>query len=79
VKYWDKEKNQKLKRERGAGFDDILADGVLLDVLENKNYPGQEILVFDFRKYVWAVVRKTETGEFITLWPDRKLKRGYRK
>lgn len=79
MKPWDDEKNQKLKAERGAGFDDILMDGQLIDVLDNKNYPSQEILAFDYKGYVWAVIREKETGRFVTLWPDRKLNRRYKK
>lgn len=55
---WDKEKNERLTKERGIGFDDVvksISSGGLLAVRENpngKNYPDQEIMIINYKNYV---------------------------
>ena len=63
VKYfaWDDAKNEKLKLERGNGFEEIvfhIERGDLLDVLEHPNhdrYAGQRIFVVRRDRYVYLV------------------------
>ena len=76
---WDEKKNKALKSKRGAGFDDLILNGVLLDVLPNPNRADQEIWVFEYLGYAWALVHDPEVVRHVTLWPSRKLKREYLK
>jgi uncharacterized DUF497 family protein len=63
VKYftWDDAKNEKLKAERGIGFEEVvflIERGGLLDVLEHPNkerYGGQRIFVVQRDDYVYLV------------------------
>ena len=58
---WDEAKNDKLKAERGIGFEDIvfhIQRGDLLDVIEHPNserYGGQRIFVVRRDDYVYLV------------------------
>lgn len=76
---WDESKNNELKKKRGAGFEDLLLRGELLDVLPNPNRTDQEIWVFEYLGYAWALIHNPEEDRHITLWPSRKLKREYLK
>ena len=66
VKYfdWDDAKNAKLRTERGIGFEDIVFNielGDLLDILEHPNpelYGGQRIFVVRREDYVYRAVRR---------------------
>lgn len=65
VKYfdWDDAKNEKLKAERGIGFEDVvfhIERGDLLDILEHPNvnrYAGQRVVVVRREDYVYLVHR----------------------
>ena len=77
---WNHEKNEKLKAERGVGFERIILHierGDLLDVIEHPNrlkYPNQKILVFKIESYVYLVpFVEDEKGKFLkTIIPSRK-------
>jgi len=77
---WDETKNEKLKAERGIGFEEIvflIAKGDLLDVLEHPNqqrYRGQSIFVVRRDDYVYLVpFVEDERGVFLkTIIPSRK-------
>lgn len=77
---WNPEKNEKLKRERGIGFEDIvfhIQAGDELDVLEHPNterYPNQNISVVLVENYVYLVpFVESETEIFLkTIIPSRK-------
>jgi len=82
---WNKEKNEKLKSERGISFEEIVlaieSDG-LKDVLMHPNqrrYPGQLILVVAYSGYVYLVPSvEEETHYFLkTIIPSRKATRDY--
>ena len=87
VKYfvWDEEKNEKLKRERGIGFEDVvfhIERGDLLDILEHPNqdrYPGQRIFVVRRDTYVFLVpfVEDDRLVVLKTIIPSRKATRNY--
>jgi uncharacterized DUF497 family protein len=87
VKYfaWDNEKNEKLKAERGIGFEEIvflIERGGLLDVLEHPNqkrYGGQRIFVVQRDDYVYLVpFIEGDTLVFLkTIIPSRKATRQY--
>lgn len=84
---WNPEKNDKLRAERGIGFERIvvaLETGGLLDILAHPNparYPGQRVLVVACDGYAYLVpFIEEETAFFLkTLIPSRKATRNYLK
>jgi uncharacterized DUF497 family protein len=87
VKYfaWDEAKNEKLKLERGIGFEDVIFHierGDLLDILEHPNqqrYGGQRIFVIRRDEYVYLVpfVEDEKLVFLKTIIPSRKARRQY--
>jgi len=82
---WDEEKNLKLKKERGIGFEDVviaISEGRILDILEHHNkekYPTQKLLIVEINRYAY-VVPFEERGEvlwLITVYPSRKMTKVY--
>lgn len=82
---WNPEKNSKLKKERGIGFEDIVEAinaGKLLDVVEHPNqhkYPGQLIYIVHTLDYIYLVpyVKDNDNLFLKTIIPSRKAKRDY--
>ena len=82
---WNHEKNEKLKAERGVGFEQItlqIERGDLLDVIEHPNqskYPNQQMLVVKIKDYAYLVpFVEDEEGKFLkTILPSRKATREY--
>lgn len=82
---WDGAKNDRLKAERGIGFEEIvflIECGNLLDILEHPNqqrYGGQRIFVVRREDYVFLVpFVEGETYLFLkTIIPSRKATRQY--
>ena len=87
VKYfvWDEAKNEKLKAERGIGFEEIvfhIERGDVLDILEHPNrerYRGQRILVVRRDDYVYLVpfVEDERLVFLKTIIPSRKATKQY--
>ena len=87
VKYfaWDEAKNEKLKAERGIGFEEIvfhIERGDVLDILEHANrerYRGQRILVVQRDDYVYLVpcVEDEKLVFLKTIIPSRKATKQY--
>jgi hypothetical protein len=82
---WDVGKNDKLKTERGIGFEEIvflIERGNLLDILEHPNqerYGGQKIFVVRREDYVY-LVPFVEDARFVFLKaiiPSRKATKMY--
>ncbi len=82
---WDAEKNEKLKTERGIGFEEIvflIERGNLLDILEHPNqerYRSQRIFVVRREEYVY-LVPFVENARFVflkTIIPSRKGTKQY--
>ena len=77
---WSDEKDFKLRKERGIGFDDIvfhIASGDLLGVVTHPNtekYPNQKIMYIDIDDYVYLVPFVEEEGrKFLkTIIPSRR-------
>ena len=77
---WDDAKNEKLKAERGIGFEEIvflIERGFLLDILERPNrerYSGQRIFVVQRDDYVYLVpfVEDDKLIALKTIIPSRK-------
>ena len=87
VKYfaWDEAKNEKLKAERGIGFEEIVFHihrGDVLDILEHPNrerYGGQRIFVVQREEYVFLVpfVEDEKIVFLKTIIPSRKATKRY--
>ena len=77
---WSPEKNERLKQERGIGFEAVvfhIARGDLLDILKHPNqarYSGQLIFVVNIDDYVYLVPFVEGEGEVFlkTIIPSRK-------
>jgi len=82
---WDLSKNERLSRDRGVMFEDVLLaleQGRLLDILEHPNaerYRHQKVLVVEIRRYAYAVPCVEHGAEIFlkTIIPSRKLTRRY--
>jgi uncharacterized DUF497 family protein len=82
---WNKEKNEQLKADRGLSFEQVAMHvecGDLLDVYEHPNqkqYPGQQILVVRIGVYAYVVPYvESADGRFLkTVIPSRKATREY--
>ena len=82
---WDEAKNNKLKAERGIGFEDIvfhIERGDLLDTLEHANperYKGQRLFVVRRDDYVYVVpfVEDEKLVFLKTIMPSRKATKQY--
>lgn len=82
---WNKEKNERLKIERGISFEQItmhIERGDLLDIATHPNqskYPNQQILFVEINDYVYLVpFVENENGKFLkTIIPSRKATRDY--
>ena len=79
---WDKEKNQKLKQERGIGFEDIIVaidEGKLLLTLEHHKRANQKIYVVNVGDYAYMVpfVEDEEKRFLKTIYPSRKMTKRY--
>tara|TARA_Y100000031_G_C8151297_1_gene352479 strand:- start:558 stop:845 length:288 start_codon:yes stop_codon:yes gene_type:complete len=82
---WNNQKNQILKRERGASFVEVvfhIERGDLLDIMELDNqerYPGQRILIVNIDNYAYLVpFVESESEVFLkTVIPSRKATNTY--
>lgn len=82
---WDYEKNEKLKAERGVGFEQVVLHidrGDLMDVVKHPNqsrYPNQQMLIVKIKEYAYLVpFVEDEKGKFLkTIIPSRKATRDY--
>ncbi len=82
---WNHEKNERLKAERGIGFEQVILHierGDVIDVIGHPNqlkYPNQQMLVVKIKDYVYLVpfVEDEETKFLKTIIPSRKATREY--
>lgn len=82
---WDEAKNDRLRAERGIGFEDIvleIAFGNLLAIVEHPNqrqYRGQRMLIVRHEEYAYLVpfVEGESTVFLKTIIPSRKATRDY--
>jgi uncharacterized DUF497 family protein len=85
IYYWDKEKNNTLKSERGISFEDILyyiEHGNILAIIKHPNkikYPDQKMYIVKINNYVYLVpFIETENIVFLkTIIPSRKATKKY--
>ena len=71
--HWDLLKSEKLRRERGVSFEEII-QARLVGALEHPKRPNQRLLLFEHRGYIWAVPYVERGNEMFlkTLFPSRK-------
>lgn len=79
---WDEEKNQKLKKERDIGFEDIIVainEGKLLVTLGHHKRSNQKIYVVNVGNYAYMVpfVEDEEKKFLKTIYPSRKMTKKY--
>jgi uncharacterized DUF497 family protein len=82
---WNNDKNEKLKKERGVSFEDVIyyiENEKLRAILKHKNqerYPGQKIYVVEVNNYVYLLpFVETEKEIFLkTIIPSRKATKKY--
>lgn len=82
---WDEAKNERLKAERGIGFEEVvflIGIGQVLDVLEHPDparYSGQRIFVIERDNYAYLVpfVEDDKSIFLKTIIPSRKATKRY--
>lgn len=77
---WDLVKSERLKKVRGVSFEEILGTK-LVAVKKHLSREGQNILLFEYRGYIWVVPYVME-GEVLflkTLYPSRKYTKLYKR
>jgi len=82
---FDEQKNQKLKAERGIGFEDVInaiTDGKILEIIPHHNkdeYPNQMILIIEIKGYAYLAPYLEEEDLLIlkTVFPSRKFTKLY--
>lgn len=77
---WDPGKSERLKRERGASFEEIL-QAELVGVMRHSKRANQNVILFLHKGYVWVVPYVAYDGEIFlkTLFPSRKYTRMLKK
>ena len=70
---WDLNKSEKLKRERGVSFEEII-QAKLLAVKKHPNRIHQSVMLFEYQHYIWVVPYVANGDEIFlkTLFPSRK-------
>lgn len=76
---WNLRKNERLKRIRGVSFDDLIKSRLII-ILEHPARKNQKIMLFEFKKYIWAVPCVEEEGYYFlkTLFPSRKYTKKFK-
>ena len=82
---WDNEKNEKLKRDRGVSFEQIvmlIQNGYVLDILEHtkkEKYQNQKLYIINIENYAYIVpfIDKKDERFLITIFPSRKYTNRY--
>lgn len=82
---YNAEKNNKLMKERGIGFEDIITILELkgpLAIIDHPNktkYPNQKIYVVDINSYAYLIPFEKQNNKAIlkTIFPSRKMTRLY--
>ena len=77
---WSLLKSERLKRTRGASFEDILQSR-LVAVLRHPRKPNQHIMLFEHRGYIWVVPCVVSSHEVFlkTLFQSRKYTKLYKR
>jgi len=77
---WDHLKSERLKQTRGVSFDEIIS-AKLVGVKRHPVREHQNILLFDYKSYIWIVPYVEEKDHLFlkTIYPSRKYTKMYRK
>ena len=77
---WNPVKSARLKRIRSVSFEELMG-GELLDIFDNPSRNNQQILIIDYRGYIWAIPCIIEEQNIFlkTLYRTRKYQKIYRK
>lgn len=77
---WNSLKSRRLKKTRGASFEDIIG-ARLIDIGKHHKKENQKIMLFDYKNYIWVVPYvEDESHVFLkTLYPSRKYAKIYKK
>ncbi len=71
---WNLLKSERLKKTRGTSFEDILK-GKLLGIKKHPKKHHQNIMLFEYKRYIWLIPYVTEENGDIflkTLYPSHK-------
>lgn len=77
---WNILKSERLKKTRGVSFEDILK-GKLIGVKKHPAKKHQNIMLFDYRQYIWLVpfIREENGDIFLKiLYPSHKYTKLYK-
>lgn len=77
---WNLVKSNRLKRTRGASFDEIL-QSKLIAIKKHPKKINQNIMLFEYKQYIWVIPYITEgNGDIFlkTLFPSRKYTKMYK-
>lgn len=76
---WSLLKSRRLKRTRGVSFEEIV-NAKFLGIREHPSRENQGILIYEYKRYIWAVPFVFEAeGIFLkTIYPSRKFKKIYK-
>ncbi len=78
---WDIAKNEQLLFTRGASFEELINKGKLIAVKRHHKRKNQNIILFEYKDYVWVVpyVKEKDGSLFLkTLYPSRKYTKMYK-
>ena len=75
---WDREKNERLKKDRGISFEQLV-DARFVGLERHPVKPHQKLMIFEFRHYAWVVPYvEAENYYFLkTAFPSRKHSKKY--
>ncbi|MBO4956498.1 MAG: hypothetical protein J6C50_01535 [Rickettsiales bacterium] len=79
---WNNDKNEKLKKERGISFEELIYSGKLIGRIKNRSplHPNQFELIIIYKDYCYSVpyvVQENGTLFLKTAHKDRKLDKTY--
>ena len=77
---WSSLKNERLKKVRGASFEDI-ATAKFVGIKKHPKKESQNMMLFEYKNYIWLVPYvEDESHIFLkTLYPSRKYTKIYKK
>jgi hypothetical protein len=76
---WDLRKSERLKRIRGVSFDDLV-NSRLIAIIEHPVRKNQKIILYEYKKYIWAVPCVEEDSHYFlkTLFASRKYTKQFK-
>jgi hypothetical protein len=76
---WDLRKDERLRRIRGVSFDDLINSRFII-ILDHPARKNQKIMLFEYKRYIWAVPCVEEDGYYFLkiLFPSRKYTKQFK-